>query len=240
MADDDKDLAELESRLAAVKARRGYLLPHHGLMAVAFPDLLAGYDAAYTAVALADRVLSHHDREFVWLAVLAATDEALATHHIAKFRAAGGDDAGISAAFAACTWAIGGAAHDFAARDWARQIAPWEPRAAYLAGARALSPLRLVHLAQSATHVCRGRWRLLEWQIAAAYEDGVPEDEIAEAISIAMFPGSIPRFVEACGVWLGMIARGEVPASPRYRAWARLSGQGGFDEASGISSPAGS
>ena len=237
MTTNDTVLAELEARLAAVKAKRGYLLPHHGLMALAFPDLLAGYDAAYTAVALADRILSHHDREFVWLAVLAATDEALATHHIAKFRAAGGDDAGISAAFAAGAWAIGGAAHDFAARDWDKQIAPWSPQAAYIAGTRKMHPLRLVHLAQCATHVCRGRWRLLAWQIAAAYEDQVPEDEIAEAISIAMFPGSIPRFVEACGVWLGMIERGEVPASPRYQAWAKLAGQGGFDQAAGYTSP---
>jgi hypothetical protein len=44
--------AALEARLAAVKAKRGYLLPHHGLLALAFPRLLEGYDAAYTAMAL--------------------------------------------------------------------------------------------------------------------------------------------------------------------------------------------
>ncbi len=224
--------AELTSRLAAVHAKRGYLLPHHGLLALAFPDLLAGYDAAYTAMALADRVLSHHDREFVWLAVLAATDEALATHHIAKFRAAGGDDAGISAAFAAAAWAIGAEAHDFAAKHWAAQIAPWNPQEAYLEGVRRLTPLRLVHLAQLSVHVCKARWGVLRWQIAAAYTDGVLEPEIAEALTLAMFPGSIPRFVEACGVWQKMIAADEVPASAAYRVWANFKGQGGFDEAS--------
>jgi alkylhydroperoxidase/carboxymuconolactone decarboxylase family protein YurZ len=227
--------AELRARLARVKASRGYLLPHHGLLALAFPDLLAGYDAAYTAMALADRVLSHHDREFVWLAVLASTDEALATHHIAKFRAAGGDDAGIAAAFAAAGWAIGAEAYDFAARAWPAQLAPWDPRAAYLDGVRRLAPLRLVHLAQLAVHVCRGRWRVLQWQIVAAYEDAVPEDQIAEALTLAMFPGSIPRFVEACGVWRAMIAAGEVPASEPYRIWAAFEGQGGYDEASAAS-----
>ena len=221
----------LERRLEQVRAKRGYLLPHHGLLALTAPALLAGYDAAYSAMALDDRVLSHHDREFVWLAVLAATDEALATHHIAKFRTAGGTDTGIAAAFAACAWALGGAAHDFAARDWALQVAPWDPRLAYLDGVRRLQPLRLVHLAQCAVHVCQARWRLLEWQITAAYADQVPEDEIAEALTLAMFPGSIPRFVEACGVWQRLITQGAVPATPRYLAWARLSGQGGFDEA---------
>lgn len=53
---------EFEQRLSDVKAKRGYLLPHHGLLALVFPDLLAGYDAAYSAMALADRVLSHRLR----------------------------------------------------------------------------------------------------------------------------------------------------------------------------------
>ena len=42
----------------------------------------------------------------------------------------------------------------------------------------------------------------------------------------------MPRFVEACGVWQKLIVDGTLPASPRYQMWARLSGQGGFDEAS--------
>jgi alkylhydroperoxidase/carboxymuconolactone decarboxylase family protein YurZ len=130
MSTADETTEALEARLAEVRAKRGYLLAHHGLMALAFPKLLAGYDAAYTALALDDRVLSHHDREFVWLAVLAATDERVATHHIAKFRAAGGTDAGLGAAFAAAALAMGAAAFDFAARDWARQLAPFDPRGA--------------------------------------------------------------------------------------------------------------
>jgi hypothetical protein len=163
----------------------------------------------------------------------AATDEALATHHIAKFRAAGGDDALIGAAFAAAALAIGAEAFDFAAHRWGAQLAPFDPRAAYLDAVAAIAPAaprRLVHLAQCAVQVCRARWRVLEWQIEAAYADNVPEDEIAEAITLAMFPGSIPRFVEACGVWRGMIAAGRVAASERYKAWAALTGQGGFDE----------
>ena len=151
----------------------------------------------------------------------------------AKFRAVGGDDALIGAAFAAAALAIGAEAFDFAAHRWGAQLAPFDPRAAYLDAVAAIAPAaprRLVHLAQCAVQVCRARWRVLEWQIEAAYADNVPEDEIAEAITLAMFPGSIPRFVEACGVWRGMIAAGRVAASERYKAWAALTGQGGFDE----------
>lgn len=228
---------DLESRLAAVRAKRGFLLPHHGLMALAFPRLLEGYDAAYTALALEDRILSHHDREFVWLAVLAATDERVATHHIAKFRAAGGTDAMIGASFAAAALAIGAEAFDFAARDWARQLAPFEARPAYLDTLRRIAPaapIRLVHLAGCAVQVCRARWRPFAWHLEAAYADAVPEEEIAEAISLAMFPGSVPRFVEACAAWRRLILDGALPASERFRAWARLTGQGGHDEASGL------
>jgi alkylhydroperoxidase/carboxymuconolactone decarboxylase family protein YurZ len=202
--------AAIEVRPRDVRAKRGYLLPHHGLMALAFPELLAGYDAAYTALALSDRFLSHHDREFVWLAMLAATDEALATHHIAKLREAGGTDQTIGQAFAAAAWALGAEAHDFAARAWSRQLAPWDPKAAYLAELRGLSPMRLVHLAGCTVQVCRARWRVLEWQLEAACQDTVPEDEIAEAISLAIFPGSVPRFLEACAVWQRMILDGKL------------------------------
>jgi alkylhydroperoxidase/carboxymuconolactone decarboxylase family protein YurZ len=217
---------ELEERLRAVRDARGFLLPHHGLLAMAFPRLLEGYDAAYTAMALDDRVLSHHDREFVWLAVLAAVGEVVATHHVAKFRAAGGTDAGIAAAYAACAGALGAEAYDFAAADWAAALAPFDAKAAYLAGVRRLAPLRLAHLAQAAALTCRGRWRVLAWQIEGAYADGVPEDELAEALTLAMFPGSIPRFVRACGVWRDLIRAGSVPASDRYRTWAAIAQDG--------------
>lgn len=233
--------AELEARLRQVRAKRGYLLPHHGLMALAFPKLLEGYDAAYTALALDDRALTHHDREFVWLAVLAATDETLATHHIAKFRAAGGTDATIGAAFAAAALAIGAEAFDFAARDWARQLAPFEAKPAYIEALRRVAPaapMRLVHLAGLAVQVCRARWRPFAWHLEAAYADGVEEEAMAEAISLAMFPGSVPRFVEACGHWRRLILDGALPASPRFRAWAALTGQGGHDEAAGLAKDA--
>jgi alkylhydroperoxidase/carboxymuconolactone decarboxylase family protein YurZ len=237
----DETEQALEARLAAVRAKRGYLLPHHGLMALAFPKLLEGYDAAYTALALDDRILSHHDREFVWLAVLAATDERVATHHIAKFRASGGTDATIGAAFAASALAIGAEAFDFAARDWARQLAPFSARDAYLLTLRRIAPeapIRLVHLAGLSVQVCRARWRPFGWHLEAAYADGVPEEEMAEAISLAMFPGSVPYFVEACAEWRRLILEGTLPASPRFQAWARLTGQGGHDEATGIASKA--
>jgi hypothetical protein len=48
-----------------------------------------------------------------------------------------------------------------------------------------------------------------------------------------MFPGSVPHYVEAAKVWMNLIREGQVQASPAFAAWARMSGQGGYDEASG-------
>lgn len=57
--------------------------------------------------------------------MLAATDERGATHYVTKFRAAGGTDVGLGAAF------------DFAARDRAQRLAP---RATYLDAVRRVAP----------------------------------------------------------------------------------------------------
>ena len=56
---------------------------------------------------------------------------------------------------------------------------------------------------------------------------------LAEGLALAMFPGGVPNFVDACDVWRKLIQKEKVAASPPYKAWASLTGQGGFDEAAG-------
>jgi Uncharacterized homolog of gamma-carboxymuconolactone decarboxylase subunit len=230
----------LADRLANVRSKRGYLLPHHGLLAVTSPRILDAYDELYTALALDERVLNAHDREFVWLAILIATDEAIATHHIAKFRAAGGTDAEIEAVLALTGQALGVESYRFVATHWQSFLPTTDPRAAYLRTIEACAGVnpRLVHMAAAAVHTCKARWDALSWHIVAAYECGIDEAELAEAISLAMFPGSVPHFVEAARVWRELIIEGKVSASPMFREWAALSGQGGHREASDPSSPA--
>lgn len=231
-ADADTDIA---ARLAAVKAKRGYLLPHHGLLAVTSERLLEAYDQAYTALALDMRVLSVHDREFVWLAILIATDEALATHHIPKFRADGGRDDEIAAILGLSAWAMGGKAYDFVAHHWLPHLPDFDPDAHYAAALKRLAEgtsLRLAILAVAAVHAARGDRELLARAIMLAYAANIPEPELAEALSLVMFPGSVPYFVEAARVWLGLIRARKVQPSPAFAAWAELEGQGGHDEAS--------
>ena len=232
-------LQGLTQKLEKIREKRGYLLPHHGLLAITSPALLDAYDAAYSAMALDDRVLSRHDREFVWLAILIATEESLATHHIAKFREAGGTDAEIGSILSLSAFALGFKAFRFVERHWLRHLPAMDARQAYLPALRrsagGVAP-RLVHLSAAAIHTCCAAWDALRLQIVAAYQDGVPEEELAEALSLCMFPGSVPNFVEAARVWRELVNAGEVNASPAFRAWAALSGQGGYDEAAGAKS----
>ncbi|MDO9525119.1 MAG: carboxymuconolactone decarboxylase family protein [Gemmobacter sp.] len=221
---------DLAKSLEAVRAKRGYLLPHHGLMALTAPKLLEAYDATYTALALDDRVLSHHDREFVWMAVLIATDEAIATHHIPKFRNAGGTDAELAAVLAVTALVCGFRAYRFTHDHWRDHLPTLDVQARWIAAVCAAgsgADLRLVHLAACAVQICNADWLGLDWQIRAAYADTVPEADLAEAMSITMFPGSVPHFVEAAKVWRNLIASDAVQASDGFRAWAALSGQDG-------------
>jgi alkylhydroperoxidase/carboxymuconolactone decarboxylase family protein YurZ len=228
---------ELKRLLSEVRQKRGYLLPHHGLLALTSPDMLAAYDRAYTALALDPRVLSIHDREFVWLAILIATDEALATHHIPKFRTGGGTDAEIEAILALSALALGVRAYRFVGAHWQAHLPTIDVKRSYLAATASVSTKaepRLVRMALAAIHACAGAWDALRWEIEAAYAAKVPEMDLAEAISLVMFPGSVPRFVEAAAVWRDMIAKGEVKASKPFQIWAGMAGQDGYDEASGV------
>ncbi|MEM7445707.1 MAG: carboxymuconolactone decarboxylase family protein [Pseudomonadota bacterium] len=227
------------AKLDAVRAKRGYLLPHHGLLAISAPEMLEAYDAAYTAMTLTQRRLTKKDKEFVWLAVLISTEEALATHHIAKFRDAGGSDDEIEGAARIAALSTGGRSLDFIGDHWRDHLPSFDTRnLRHSLHQAALGELgiseRLLLLAQAAVAVCLSRWRDLKWSLEDAYAAKIDEFEIAEALELTMFPGSVPNFVEACGVWRDLVVSGSVAASPLFESWARMSGQGGYDEAAGM------
>ena len=228
---------ELTEYLQEVQKKRGYLLPHHGLMAISTPHLLEAYDELYTRLALTPRQLSRRDHEYVWIGVLIVMDEALGTHHIKRFHDAGGTDAELANAMTITALAEGVGAYQFVDEHWLGHLPGLMPRDNYLNTFRQLAGetrLPLAHITACAVHASTANWGALRWQIVAAYEDGVDELELAEGLSLVMFPGSVPNYVEAAGVWRELIASGAVNASDLFKSWAGLSGQGGYDEASGI------
>ncbi len=223
--------ADALKRLEAVKAKRGYLLPHHGLMALTAPQLLEGYDACYTALTLVPRTLSEHDREFVWLGVLTARREHIASQHLVKFLKAGADKDSIDLIVRLTALAEGVGAFAFISDHWQHHLPAYDRKALYfqsIAAFCAASPLRagLVHMALAAIYGCLQRVTELQWHIAECYRLEVPEPELAEALSYVMFSGSVPFFIEACGVWQQMIRNAEVTPSAPFKLWAEMD-QGG-------------
>lgn len=229
---------EVEKRLEALRAKRGYLLPHHGLLAVAEPALLEAYDATYTALTLKPRHLSERAKEFVWLTILVSTREAIATHHIRRLRDGGGSDADLELALRLAAYAEGGTAFTFVAEHWAPHLPDYDTERAYREGVEAIAggsgvPAGWLEMALAAAHTCHRRWWHVDVHIRGAYAAGVAEAELAEALTLTMFPGGVPNFVDACACWRALILAGAVDATPPYRAWAEAPGQGGYDEASG-------
>ncbi|MBM3514642.1 MAG: hypothetical protein FJX59_13155 [Alphaproteobacteria bacterium] len=227
----DTTVNEAIARLEAVKAKRGYLLPHHGLMALTAPQLLEGYEACYTALTLVPRTFSAREREFVWLGVLNVRREHIASQHLTKFLAAGGTQAEVELIVRMSAVAEGAGAVGFISDHWQHHLKGYDRRRIYFdAFSRATSgaPVRepLLHMVGAAIHGCLEKKTELAWHIAEVYRLGGAEAELAEALSYVMFSGSVPYFIEACGVWHGMIKRGEVAASAPFKAWAEIDVRG--------------
>ncbi len=223
--------ADALKRLEAVKAKRGYLLPHHGLMALTAPQLLEGYDACYTALTLVPRTLSEHDREFVWLGVLTARREHIASQHLLKFLKAGGAKDEVDLIVRLTGIAEGSGAFGFIAQYWQHHLPAYDRKGLYFQSLNALSASAairpgLIHMTLAAVHGCLQRGDELKWHIGECYRLGVPEPELAEALSYVMFSGSVPFFIEACGVWQQMIRDGEVTPSPVFKLWAEMDSSG--------------
>lgn len=223
--------ADALKRLDAVKAKRGYLLPHHGLLALTAPQLLEGYDACYTALTLTPRTLSEADREFVWLGVLMSRREHIASQHLVKFFKAGGTQNDLELAVRLTALAEGSGAFRFISDHWQHHAPTYDGKALYfdsLTQVASTSLLRtgLQHLMLAAVHGCLQRVTELKWHIAECYRLEVPEEELAEALSYIMFSGSVPYFIEACGVWQNMIRAEEVKATEPFQRWAEMEQSG--------------
>jgi hypothetical protein len=222
---------QVRARLEAIRAARGYVLPHHGLMAAALPELHTTYEAMYRALTLDPRHLAPLARESVWLAILSACEEPVGTHHLQKFRAAGGTDAQALAIFRLATWAGGASCYATLDAAWGGHFPGAPLREAYVDGARALladgalaEPLGRICLAAIHT-ACDQHWGLAA-EIEAALALGVAEGELAEALSLTIWPRGVNPFVRAAECWLGLIRAGRVPASEGFRAWAAAPDQG--------------
>jgi alkylhydroperoxidase/carboxymuconolactone decarboxylase family protein YurZ len=226
---------ELKQRIEELRKSRGFLLPHHGAMAAALPDLHEAYFVMYRALTLTRRHLSDHEKEFVWLCVLIATKEAIGTHHLDLFQRCGGTQAQAALALRLTGYAEAAAYFAFAQKHWQRYLPEIDPIRDYSAGVDALlagSDISrgLADLALAAAQAAIGREAGVAAHLRSAYAQKVPEEKMAEALSLIIWPSGVNRFLDACAVWHELMAHGAVTPSPRFKVWAETRGQGGFDE----------
>ena len=230
---------EVQERLNDLRAARGYLLPHHGLLALATPDLLDSYDATYTKLTLENNHLSEQAKEFIWLTLLGATRVSIGTHHIQRWRNSGGSDAGFELALKLAAYAHGVAVFPFVQKNWSAHLPDRDTVQIYRDGINGVVgdtniPATWLELALASTCAGLQHWWAFEIHVTGAYSAGASEEELAEALTFTMFHCGTPCFVTACDKWRHLILAGDVPATEPYRAWAEVPGQGGYDEAAGL------
>jgi len=233
----------LRQRLEELRKSRGFLLPHHGAMAAALPDLHEAYFTMYGALTLKRRHLDDFEKEFVWLAILIAVEEAIGTHHLDLFLKAGGTRA--QAEGAARLVGYAGAARNlaFMAEHWSHHLEGLDAHAAYRTGLDALCTgidvaRTTIELALAAVNAALRRESGLRFHIVDAYANGVPEAKLAEALSLIIWPVGVNHFLDACGLWHDLMATGVVVPSPLFKVWADTPRQGGFDDARPDGAPA--
>jgi alkylhydroperoxidase/carboxymuconolactone decarboxylase family protein YurZ len=233
---DPDDLVDLKNRIETLRQQRGFLLPHHGAMAIAAPDLRDAYLYMYGALTQTDRHLTPFERETVWMAVLIAAKEGIGTHHVEMFLEEGGSHEKARYLTGLCAFALGSVAFQFMDEAWSSIFPELEGMDAYLAAFDALVdetmlPRDITHLALAALHATTGNAWGLAAHIKGVYASGGREDGLVEALSLIMWPVGVNHFLDACRVWVELMRKSEVPASPRYRLWADTPSQNGHDPA---------
>jgi alkylhydroperoxidase/carboxymuconolactone decarboxylase family protein YurZ len=223
---------QVRARIEAIRATRGFVLPHHGALAAALPELHDAYEAMYRALTVDPRHMTALERECVWLAILTACEEPVGTHHVAKFRRAGGTDAQAAAIFRLAAWAAGAARYAVIAAGWQPHFAGLPAAREYVAGAESLAgdalPPPLIRLCLIGIQTACDQPFGLAAEIEAAYAAGAPEPCIAEAMSLSIWPRGVNPFVRATAIWLDLLRAGRVTPSPAFRAWAEAAGQGAY------------
>ena len=226
---------EVVKKLSKLREKRGYLLPHHGLMAISSPELLEAYDSTYTYLTLKKRYMSEYQKEIVWLVILISTGESIATHHLDRLSKCGGSKIDVNNATTLAAWADGSKRFNFVNDNWGKHLKNFNGIDLYRSGLNDITKnfkieKWLIEISLAACHQCHRRWFWVREHIIGAYKENVDENTLAEALSLAMFPGGVPNFVDACDIWRALIKEKTVSASEPYKLWAKMSKQNGFED----------
>jgi hypothetical protein len=201
-------------------------------MAVAMPELQDGYKVMYKALTQQPNHLTPFEREFVWLAILAAAGEAIGTHHVKLFRDLGGDAIEAKVVFRLVNLAAGvPKSFQFLEQHWEIHFTDLFAVRAYLdevemlIGGTPIS-LELARFALLAVHTTLGQKWGIERELEAAYEIGAHEGKLVESVCLPMWATGMNRTIDAADIWLKLIRSGRIKASAAFHTWAEMAGQG--------------
>lgn len=195
------DGAEL---LAAMLAKRGYLLSYHRMLAASDPQLLANYDALYTRLTLDQRVLTPVERETVWVALIATTREKYAVFHFDRAVAAGmgheaiGDAVAISAA---CEAFDGMHFAQGAFTKWVPGSAAMQRYLRMFEAARGQIPAATAEISAVVCHAAHRNADGMRVHLARAFAAGATREQMAEALAYVLLHRGGPTMIDAVNCW---------------------------------------
>jgi alkylhydroperoxidase/carboxymuconolactone decarboxylase family protein YurZ len=207
--------------LAAVKAKRGYLLPYHRLLARTDPDLLAAYDAYYERLTLRPRALAPRQRELVWTALQLAAREAHGSIHLRRADKAGVPRGRLADAVALAAAAESLVALDYAAAHWAAWVPSKPARQRYLKLAKVARggiDRRLAEIVLVVCHAARRTYGGMRIHLPRAFKAGATVPELAEALSYMLLPCGGPALIDAVQCWADAAAERLCPAPYKREA----------------------
>jgi alkylhydroperoxidase/carboxymuconolactone decarboxylase family protein YurZ len=202
------------SVLAAVEAKRGYLLPYHRMFAASAPELLRSYDAFYESLTLVPRILSPAERETVWAGLLAAAREVHGFIHMKRAVKAGLTQADIVRAVAIAAVTDGFATMQFSGDNWAAWTLPDDLEQMYLATFDSVCrelDRKLAHLTALVCHAARRHQAGMTLHLRHAFAAGATPGEICEALSYLLLPCGGNTLIEAVSFWEQAAKAGLVP-----------------------------
>jgi alkylhydroperoxidase/carboxymuconolactone decarboxylase family protein YurZ len=190
--------------LAAVEAKRGYLLTYHRMLAADNPELLAAYDAFYENLTLKPRVLSAIERELVWAALQVAAREAHGHIHMRRAEKLGLRSPELSDSLAIAGVVESWPALRFGPEHWSEWIKAPDIEARYLrlfeTSRGAVSPAHAEVIA-AVCHAARRTHDGMKLHLARAFPAGASIQQMAEALSYMLLPCGGPALIDAVAAW---------------------------------------
>ena len=209
-----------------VKAKRGYLLSHHELLAAADPDMLDIYDRLYEHLTLKPKYLDNRRKELVWMGILSAVFEtAGGPIHIARAREADVSEAEMAECFNLAQISRGFTVVDFVEREWeslmngTRAVNTYTDLIDRFARTSVLS-ITEIELVLIGIHAALVQPKALRLHLLRANRLGLTDGEVYEALSYVLMPCGAPTLIEAAEVVKAALAGQEYEPDSLFKTWA--------------------